>query len=404
MKRLFTYSLLFAFFFYACKKDNNTVPEVGERGTIIGHPTTLATYTKSIIAGSLIILPGDLSQQIHFNYDVELIKIIYSTIDPYNNPAKASGLLVIPKNAKTALPLVSYQHGTILKKTDVPSRRGGLYEVGLVFGTEGYVVACPDYLGMGDGENLHPYLHAKSEATAVIDFIRAAKIVCNDKKISLNNQLFLMGYSQGGHATMAALKMLEEQYSSELPVTACAAMAGPYDLSDTQLKFVLRDTFYNNPGFLPYVIYAYNPIYNMYSNLGSVFLTSYYDKFNGYFNDNPSVDLDVVNLIWPSTQIPTDALQPEFVQDLKNNPDNALKLALKDNDLYDWEPKSLLTLCHCDSDKDVSYQNSVVANKKFIENGSVQVTMINPLPGGDHYSCAIPSFKYTLNWFNLLKE
>jgi hypothetical protein len=404
MKKFFAFSILFAFLFYACKKDNNTDLSIGERGTIIGHPTTISTFPKSLIASMLKNIPDDLSQQIHFNYDVELVKVLYSTIDPDDIPVKASGLLVIPKNTKTALPLVSYQHGTILKKTDVPSRQKGTYEVGLIFGTEGYVVACPDYLGMGDGENLHPYLHAKSEATTVIDFIKAAKTICNDRKIILNNQLFLMGYSQGGHVTMAALKMIEEQYSSELTVTACSAMAGPYDLSGTQLSFVMRDTFYNNPGFLPYVIYAYNPIYNMYSNLDSVFLSSYHEKFNGYFNDNPSADLDMVNRVWPASQIPSDALQPEFVKDLKNNPYNPLKLALEDNDLYDWKPKSLLTLCHCDSDKDVSYQNSVVAYNKFIDNGSANVTMINPLPGGDHSTCAIPSFRYTLNWFNVLKQ
>jgi hypothetical protein len=189
--------LIIIFLFQTCKKDVSNVPEIGARGTIIGHPTTLSTYPKSLIASSLILFAGEISQQINFNYDVELIKIVYSTIDPYNNPVKASGLLVIPKDTKTAFPIVSYQHGTILKKTDVPSRMKGSYEVGLIFGTEGYVVACPDYLGMGDGENLHPYLHAKSEATAVIDFIKASKTVCKDKKISLNDQLFLMGYSQG---------------------------------------------------------------------------------------------------------------------------------------------------------------------------------------------------------------
>jgi hypothetical protein len=89
----------------------------------------------------------------------------------------------------------------------------------------------------------------------------------------LNEQLFLAGYSQGGHSTMAALKMIEEQHSAEFSVTACSPMAGPYDLSETQLNFVMRDTAYPLPGFLPYILFAYNSVYNMVPDLSTVFIT-----------------------------------------------------------------------------------------------------------------------------------
>ena len=238
--------------FYACSKDNEPVI-TPERGTIIGNPVYMVSYSKTLIASSLAMVAGDDARNFNCNYDVALYKIKYNTIDPAGNPAIASGLIVVPEDSATSFPLLSWHHGTVLKKTNAPSRLQGDFQVGLIFATDGYVVACPDYLGMGDGTNLHPYLHATSEATAVIDMLRATRLFCEDKGNVLNEQLFLAGYSQGGHVTMATLKMMEEQYSDEFTVTACSPMAGPYDLSETQLNFVMRDTAYPIPGILPYI-------------------------------------------------------------------------------------------------------------------------------------------------------
>ena len=388
----------------SCRKENGADNNTSTRGSLVGDPVVLGMESKTIMKILLVNFAGNNANDIKFDYDVDVIKIVYRTIDPDNNAAIASGLLLIPKNPGKSLPLLSYQHGTILKKDAVPSRMSGSYEVGLIFGTEGYVVACPDYLGMGDGKGMHPYMHAKSEATAIIDMLRAAKIVCKNRGITLNNQLFLIGYSQGGHSTMAALKMIEEEYNSEFKVTACAPMAGPYDMSGTQLNFMLRDTFYPSPGYLPYVLYAYNKIYNMYPIIDSIFVSPYSGEFKLYFNDNPTQELGAVDMLWPSSRIPTSIFKPVILQDIKDNINNPIRLALKDNNLYDWAPKSPVHLCHCNGDKDVAYQNSVVAYNSFINHGSTNVQLIMPLDGGDHETCIIPAFTHAIKWFDSLKE
>src|ERR1051326_8920384 len=104
--------------------------------------------------------------------------------------------------------------------------------VGLAFATSGYAVAMPDYLGLGDSPGLHPYHHARSEATASVDMLRAARAFCAANGFQLNGRLFLAGYSQGGHATMALLRELETWHMNEFTVTACAPMAGAYDRSE----------------------------------------------------------------------------------------------------------------------------------------------------------------------------
>jgi pimeloyl-ACP methyl ester carboxylesterase len=403
MKKITFFGIIFLMLVCACKKDKNTDAS-NARGSVKGTPTAITTYSKEMIALAISLFMGSTPSAVQFTYDVNLIKIDYNTIDPAGNPTVASGLLILPAGATNALPLLSYQHGTILKKTDAPSQLQGGYEVGLIFGSEGYAVACPDYLGMGDGSKLHPYLHAKSEATAVIDMLRAVRSVCKSKNVVLNDQLFMMGYSQGGHVTMAALKAIEEEYSSEFSVTACAPMAGPYDLSGTQLNYVLRDASYPDPGYLPYLLFAYNKVYNIYPDLSTAFASPYYDEFKSYFNDNPASELSAVDNLWPPSMIPTDILNPALVQSLKQNQEDPLRLALKENDLYDWAPKSPLHICHCDSDKHVPYQNATIAYNSFISHGSSNVQLIMPLHGGSHITCATPSFMHALTWFDSLKK
>src|SRR5690349_1649053 len=97
-------------------------------------------------------------------YNVREYKIDYETITPLGAPTTASGALLLPENTGQALPLVSYQHGTITQTNQAPSSMNLNSEVtiGIAFATTGYAAAVPDYLGLGDSPGLHPYHHARS--------------------------------------------------------------------------------------------------------------------------------------------------------------------------------------------------------------------------------------------------
>ena len=45
----------------------------------------------------------------------------------------------------------------------------------MIFAAFGYVVCAPDFVGLGDSPGVHPYVHAKTEASAAIDMLRAAR-------------------------------------------------------------------------------------------------------------------------------------------------------------------------------------------------------------------------------------
>src|ERR1035437_6066055 len=77
-------------------------------------------------------------------YAVKLYRVIYNSVIPeFNNrPTLASGLIAIPDNGKDKMPVVSYQHGTVFGKTDVPSFPEESIEARLMvaqFASQGYI-------------------------------------------------------------------------------------------------------------------------------------------------------------------------------------------------------------------------------------------------------------------------
>jgi hypothetical protein len=399
-KAIFFLSLLFLI--NSCSKDNSE-PHVFERGQVISAESA-GTRTPDDIKSLISLYSYSFATKINYKYSVDLYSITYETITPEGKETTASGLLAVPAGLNEAMPLLSFQHGTILKDNLVPSNSalGSGMELGLIFGTEGYAVCIPDYLGLGKGEGLHPYMHAASEATATIDMIRAAKYKLADLGVKINDQLFLMGYSQGGHATMATHKAIEQDYSGEFTVTASAPMAGPYDVSGIMADIVLRKEAYISPGYLPYMLYSYNSIYHFYDDLESNFKSPYNVNLPPFFDGNNSYSLSDVNDVMPS--IPSDILTGEAYNAIIVKTNQKIWAALEDNNLYDWTPVAPIRMFHCNGDVTVPFENSQKALDSFISNGVDNAELINPLEGGTHTTCLFPSLLGAKEWFNSLKS
>jgi dienelactone hydrolase len=331
---------------------------------------------------------------------VDTYKIIYETVDPFNAPINASGELAVPQNPSRSLPLVSYQHGTILVKTDVPSALSEEGLIAIAFASTGYVGTAPDYLGLGDSPGLHPYHHAKSEATAAIDLLRAARTFSASNAIALNGQLFLCGYSQGGHATMAVHKELEASYTNEFTVTASAPMAGAYDLSGTTADDFLSDRVKPNPYYLLYLLAAYQEIYHLADSLADL-LAPPYDASLPPLLDGTHDGGEIDRAIGSD---PTRIVRPDYLAAFKADPNHPLRAALRENDLYAWTPRAPVRMCHCRGDQDVLYANSEVAYHSFLERGASQVELIDPNPAANHGGCVQPSMLGTKAWFDSLRK
>lgn len=333
-------------------------------------------------------------------YGVELFKVNYETIDPLGGRAQASGLLVLPLGTATPLPLVTYQHGTLVRTNEAPSSELlGEAFVGIAMAGSGYVAVVPDYLGLGDSPPLHPYVHARSQASAAVDLLRVARTYCASNGFPLSGKLFLAGYSQGGHATMALHRELETYHADEFTITASAPMAGPYDLSGTTLNDFLSSRPKPNPYYYAYLVAAYQEVYHFAPAFADLLAPPYDTTLPPLFHGN-AIGAEI------NAAMPADArliFKPELLAAIQSRPDHPFRVALRDNDLYAWRPLAPMRLYHCGGDQDVLPANSQVAFNTMRGLGATNVNLVIPSPTLTHGACAQPSLLSAKVWFDSLK-
>lgn len=162
---------------------------------------------------------------------VNLYRVSYASVIPErgNLPTVATGLVAVPDTTQASLPMVSYQHGTVYGKHEVPSYPEQSPETQLMiaqFAGQGYAVIGADYFGLGDSTEPEGYMVKGSHQQASYDMLLAARAVLADLKRS-SNKLFLAGWSQGGFVTMAFLEKLE---AAGVAVQATATASAPVDV------------------------------------------------------------------------------------------------------------------------------------------------------------------------------
>jgi len=335
-------------------------------------------------------------------HPVHAFKVLYRTLDPQGEIILASGALMLPQDLGDPLPWMSYQHGTIVLKDDVPSRGENLeYLIGLVYASHGYIATEPDYIGLGDSPGLHPYMHAETEAMSGIDLLRAVQGTLPDWGIDWDGRLFLSGYSQGGHSTMAMHRMIQDELAGEFTVTASCPMAGPHDVSGTMSDLMLADAPANSPYYLPYVIFSYQSAYGLYDDVHSVFKEPYATTLPPLFDGMHSGGQ--IDAAMPA--IPREILQDDLLAELLTDPEHPFRLALEANDTYLWTPQSRLRMYHCGMDSTVPYANSQIAYQWFMNAGvsTELVQLVDPFSLGSHGSCIPFAFLSAKSWFDTLK-
>jgi pimeloyl-ACP methyl ester carboxylesterase len=328
-----------------CGGDDNPA-----RGSLIDSPVVLATLPKAAIdAGPFKALTGAAK------CDVKVVSLNYNTIGVSGELSNASGVMLVPSGTDCTAPtgLVAYAKGTDVQKprTLANPADGETFLLAAMYAAQGYTVVATDYLGFAKSTySYHPYLHADSEASSVIDSIRAARSAASGVGSTLSGKVMLTGYSQGGHSSMAAHRAIERDNAGEINVVAGAHLAGPYNMSGS-LKSTAVIAGYQF--FVPYLVTAWQKVYGtVYSKVGDAFKAPY----DGYIETLlPSATLDYTTLVTSGKlpgkngETPTQArdalFQSAFIADAQTNANNGLFLAGKKNDLLGWSPKSKLLLC-----------------------------------------------------------
>ena len=367
---------------------------LSERGDVI---STEVISTRDIgnnqiyIENELSVLASDDFFNLTVEYGYWMYKIVYETIDKEGNPIQASGIITFPRsdwpNQKNqAYPILSYQHGTVIEKDAVTSETGIWILPALIAGY-GYVYLETDYLGLGVSDGLHPYQIKEPYGSDIVDLLRAADEFSNQNEdFQINNQIFLAGYSEGGYATMAAHQIIERDHSEEFSITASFPMAGAYDMSGIMTDVMLDYTPYGEPFYFPYVLFAYCDSYqNMLAPVEDYLLPEYASVLLNLFDGTHSGD--EINNSMPN--IPITIMKPDTIQSFQNNSDHPLRLALQENDLYDWTPQASMHIMHGLADELIPFENAQLAYDTFTNNGAPDVNLI-PIPEsfGGHQDAA----------------
>ncbi|MCS6968122.1 MAG: alpha/beta fold hydrolase [Cytophagales bacterium] len=361
--------LAVAFFLNACsKKQEEVAPQ------FLVESTTIGEVRKADIAQRLQGIP---IANTLVNFDVQVVRIVYRTKDPDGQEVKASGALLFPLNPNRPLPLLSHQHGTITNDNQAPSNytnQSEAWSIGTALASAGYVVSAPDYLGFGVSRNIpHPYEHAKNTAQVCLDMLRAVKEYCRLNNIQLNGKLFLTGYSQGGNATMALHRKIEEEASNEFRVTASAPGGGAYH--KTGFADFLANTNDNLPGMNLYLwaLESYNRIYRINRPWSAILAPPW------------ATIVQTGGVSAPVSTNPRQLFLPSFLEGIRNRSDAAFINAFRDNDTHDWRPQAPVRMYHGTADNIVHPFHARDALNAMRRQGATNVELIE-IQGGDHLS------------------
>ena len=365
---------------------NESKPVVNNKYLISSE--LLRSHSASVlgIVASAVVSLDDLSAPLK---NIEAYKIKYKTTDIDGSEIEASGVVFVPQG-DAEMPIVSYQHGTISDNDNAPSNVENLgndeYTIMAVFSSFGFVVSMPDYIGYGDSvASEHPYEHGNSLGSTSYDMLKATKEFLTNEEVKANNKLFLLGYSEGGYATLALQKYLENK--GDLSITHSLPGAGAYNKTEFSKNILNQDIELPHMANYLWVLYTYNRIYENLRRPWSDYVVAPYAEVLTNIN---SKDITQISLDEFETN-PQKLFTADFLKNLNDETDEAFLSALSDNDLLDWTPIAPITFYHGTEDQFVYPLNSI-STAAALKEKSAEVTYV-PMEGENHFTGSVEYFK-----------
>lgn len=194
----------------------------------------------------------------------------------------------------------------------------------------------------------------------------------------INDKLFITGYSEGGFATLALQKHIEE--NSNLEVTMSAPASGVYNSSAFFQEMMQLNEDYNYPGLAMWVFDSYNRIYNLNRNWNEYINEPYATTIE---NVSHPFDFFSANVV----KNPQELYTEEFRNGLINGLDIEFLNGISDNDIFNWAPIYPITLYYASDDNLVFPLNSETAYESLSANSANVNRVI--YEGEDHFSAGI---------------
>jgi hypothetical protein len=167
---------------------------------------------------------------------------------------------------------------------------------------------------------------------------------------------------------------------------------------------ILSDEPYGTVAYAPYTLMSYNEVYGLYDDIREYVKEPYASMCEEFYRGD--IELFDLNFRLIDTLIAREGapitkfmLQDTVITSLESNPDHPLRVALRDNDTYDWAPQAPTRLFYCEGDDQVPFENSVIADSVMRANGAPSFNSANLSETATHTECITPAVTNTVFFF-----
>ncbi|MEV4430191.1 lipase [Streptomyces sp. NPDC053792] len=379
--------------------------EQSGRGTLVSAEKLYTLTTPQAVAAELGAAGFEDDT---VRYGVVAYRLVYRTVDAYGRPTTASGLFVLPLDGSGRLRAVSLAHGTGSHKDDSPSMQRGRFVSAPVIAhaAAGAAGVAPDYLGMGKGPGLHPWMDIDSETTASLDMLRAARAFAPRTGHVLEREVMVTGFSQGASAALGLGRALEAGEDRWFRLGALAPVSGAYDFGGAELPALLEGRLEPKSSVLygAYTLVAFNRLHHVYESPGEVFRSPYDATVEALFDGTHTGEQ-----LMRGTPGTLEELLTEHGRELLAHPTGPLADALRTTDAVctDWAPRAPVRLYMATGDEQAVTTNTEHCQAALLRNG-VHAPIVDlgaaDYHGSRHLGSNVAATSAIVRWFGELRE
>jgi hypothetical protein len=308
--------------------------------------------------------------------------------------------------------VVSFTHGTEVFRGDAPSMSPTGFEPGpaYTYASAGFAVSDPDYLGLGAGPGLHPWMDVPSETTAALDLLRAARAYVTSHGGTLQRQVMITGFSQGASAALGLGRALQDRADPWFRLGALAPISGAYDFDGAALPSVLDGELARlNPNhqlgakiavlYTAWMLAGFDRVHPIAGMPAKIVKAPYARTIEGLFDGRHTGD-QVFNGL-PST---INELLTPFGLNLLRHPSGGLAAALRGTDrvCQGWTPNEPIRLYYATNDEQAVNANTFHCQAWFAASG-MSVPAINlgtpDYQGSRHLGSNVAGTAHIVRWF-----
>jgi len=310
-----------------------------------GSSVTINTVAKNLIA----LIGGGA---------VESLVGTYMSTDKDGNPIRLSGRVILPSSGDIKN-IILVSHFTITANYECPSNS---FQLEGILALDGYALVIPDYIGYGITCNMtHPYLITEVTARNVVDMLDAT--VPYLKKIGrapVDDSIILMGYSQGGAATIAVQRYLENnavRYGQKYKIKRNYAGAGPYDIATTYDTCIeMNET--SIPCAIPMIVMGMDEGENLGLDYSLFFKEPLLSNYEEWILSKKYTTKQLGTLM--GTRYLSDIMTSSAMQKRERTTVDFYNAMLKNCAYSNWTPQAPIYMFHSIDDDTVPYINTIM--------------------------------------------